>query len=169
VSGDEFNEIIALADEAARQCDRLIELPDCFQDYDQPPTDLTKALPLPADLEKRAPNLQMLSVDCSTDAPPPGGKGYCKAPPFLKYKSPRQCAVTKDFGKWPDMTHKKDEQSVFVPRDPACAEPWAVVAVFRFTPKRRQLEVGAAFLRNDWLAEHGGAARGGAAGRSSDR
>jgi hypothetical protein len=147
------DEAVAIADESIQHCDRLIELPDCHGDYEEQPTDPSKAVPLPKSPLNTAPELQTLEVSCDTRSPPPGGSPFCRAPATIRRRIPGVCKEMQPFGKWPWLTGK-DELSVFVPKDMACSEPWVQVAVRRCNRKERCLDVTAYFLSKTWLAAH---------------
>jgi hypothetical protein len=160
--------ISAMADEAAKHCDRLLHEKVCYSTLGDdvfPGTDPMEGaprVPLPAKPLGGAPELRLLKASCRSSEGHGNPQLWCNARSIVRTRIPRECIEYRLFGSWPAVNPQHNEgMSVSVASNPACKAPWIEVAAVRKTPGGDWFELDAYFLPKKWLDDHLESTKGG--------
>jgi hypothetical protein len=154
VSRAHFDELVQIADEAARHCDELLSRDDCYTQSDEN-ADPSKGVPLPAQPLGGAIELRSLTATCELLGDHPGHHGWCDSRLIDKGPhSPEPCTEGSFYESWGELSREKDGETVVVgPK--TCSLPWITINIIRLSPKRARLDLHANFLPRGWLQAHG--------------
>ncbi len=155
--------ISAMADEAAKHCDRLLHETACYHVLsapngaaeEVPEDDPRKGIPLPANPLDGTPELRQMHAMCDSADGHGNPQLWCTARALFKTRVSSECEQFRLFGSWPAVNPQYNEgMSVSVADGPACKAPWVEVAAVRKTPGGDWFSLNAYFLPKKWLDEH---------------
>ena len=154
VSKAYFDQLVEIADEAAKHCDELLSRTDCYtrNDKDSNPS---KAVPLPAQPLGGATELRSLGAVCELVGDHPGHHGWCDSVLIdMGPHSPEPCTESSFYESWGELSREKNGETVVVGPN-TCPLPWITINIIRFSPKGARLDLHANFLPQVWLQAHG--------------
>ena len=154
VSQQSLKALVNMADEAVKQCDALLDTPDCLtaEGYLGDPN---RVLVLNTAFFSDIPELRFLGASCGSVIDQTTLNRYCETL-GLDRGIDRSDECEKDmvdFGSWPRLDHHKAGIGVYTV-NPQCKTPMSIVIVQRKSPKGRMLGLHAIFINKKWLATH---------------
>jgi hypothetical protein len=147
-----------MAEEAAKQCDSLLDGPNCYWQIGvpgDPDNDPRKAISLPDHLLGDSPELRRLRVQCYAPLGHQRKQVHCDGQSVERTRidsslcSPFK-VVSPEAPDWRD----KGYEAISLPENPKCKVPWVQISVVRKSPKGNELHLDAHFLPKKWLDKH---------------
>jgi len=154
VSQQSLKNLVNMADEAVKQCDALLDTPNCLtaEGYLGDPN---RTFVLNTAVFGDVPELRFLGAQCGSIVDQTTLNRYCERL-WIDRGIDRSDECEKDmvdFGDWPSPKHDKEGIGVYT-ANPQCKTPMSIVIVQRKSPKGRMLDLHAIFINKKWLDTH---------------
>ena len=142
-----LDELMAIADEAAKHCQSILEQPDCYchngSHEATPSGDPKKVVPLPARPLGGDKRLRVLHVRCAKHDSP---IRFCDSGPLDYPKElPEACGSLDTFSGWSRLPEGTTGEEILTPSAPGCAGHWMQFLAQRKLPGEQMLSLLAFF------------------------
>lgn len=147
-----------MAEEAAKQCDSLLNGPHCYWEIGvpgDPDNDPRKAISLPDHLLGDSPELRRLKVQCYAPIGHQRRQVHCDGQSVERTRiDSNLCSPFKVISPEAPDWRERGYETISLPENPKCKVPWVWISVVRKTPLGNELHLDAHFLPKKWLDKH---------------